>query len=192
MELWVATGNKGKLIEFRTLLPQFEIHAQSELAVFASPPENGQTFLDNARIKARALKSVKTGVWVVADDSGLCVEGLNNLPGVHSARYAGPKATDMENTAKLMKMMSLRSAHNRNAKFVCTMCVYSPEGKEFVVEGEILGKISEKVRGTDGFGYDPVFIPNGEEKTFAEIGLTKKNQISHRAQAIRKLTEILK
>ena len=123
LELWVATGNQGKLNEFKMLLHRLvaaglELHAQSELPVFSPPPENGQTFLENARIKARAFKAVKPGTWVLADDSGLCVEGLNGLPGIHSARYAGPKASDAENVAKLLKMMALRPMPNRRAAMV--------------------------------------------------------------------------
>lgn len=190
MEFWLATGNRGKLIEFKTLLPKLDIHAQSELPVFTPPPETGKTFEDNARIKARALKSVKTGVWVAGEDSGLEVEGLNGMPGIYSARYAGDKAADSENVAKLLKMMSLRSATNRKAKFQCCLVVYSPEGKEFVIQGTLSGTIARTAAGTDGFGYDPIFIPDGETQTLATLGLTRKNQISHRAQAIRKLSEL--
>ncbi len=190
MELWLASSNRGKMIKFKTLLPQLDIHVQSELPVFAQPPENGKTFEDNARIKARALKAVKTGVWVVGEDSGLEVAGLNNMPWIHSARYAGPKAADSENIAKLLKMMSLRSASNRKAKFQCCIVVYSPEGQESVINGTMEGEISRTVSGTEGFGYDPIFVPEGEKQTLAALGLTKKNQISHRAQAIRKLAEL--
>lgn len=190
-ELWIATGNKGKLAEFKMLLPNFAIHSQSELPVYTSPDETGQTFEDNARIKARSLKAMKPGVWVIGEDSGLEVAGLNNFPGVHSARYAGPKASDAENIAKLLKMMSLRSATNRTARFKSVIVAYSPEGQEHVVTGELTGKIATGMRGKDGFGYDPVFIPDGEEKTLAELGVAFKNRISHRSQAIRKLLEVL-
>jgi XTP/dITP diphosphohydrolase len=186
MELWLASNNRGKLIEFKTLLPNLDIHVQSELPVFTPPPETGKTFEENARIKARALRAVKTGVWVAGEDSGLEVAGLNNLPGIHSARYAGPNARDQENVAKLLKMMSLRSATNRVAQFQCCIVIYSPDGTEHVVQGTLSGQISAKVLGTEGFGYDPIFIPEGETKTLAELGLTRKNQISHRAQAIKK------
>lgn len=191
-ELWIATSNKGKLSEFRTLLPNFEMRSQGDLPVYTSPDENGKTFEDNARIKARSLKAMKPGVWILGEDSGLEVAGLNNMPGVHSARYAGPKASDAENVAKLLKMMSIRSASNRAAKFRSVIVAFSPEGKEFVVTGEMNGKISSAARGTTGFGYDPIFIPDGEEKTLAELGISAKNKVSHRAQAIRKLTEVLK
>ena len=190
MELWLATGNRGKLIEFQTLLPQLNIHTQNEMSYFTAPEETGKTFTENARLKARALRAVKNNVWVVGEDSGLEVIGLNNFPGVHSARYAGPRATDQENIAKLLKMMSLRSAQKREARFQCFMIAYSPEGKEHLVQGTLNGSISERPRGTEGFGYDPVFIPVGQQKTLAELGLTFKNQISHRAQAIKKLQEL--
>ncbi len=190
MELWLASNNRGKLIEFKTLLPTLDIHAQNELPVYSAPVENGKTFEDNARIKARSLKSVKTGVWVVGEDSGLEVSGLNNFPGIYSARYAGDHASDAENVAKLLKMLNLRSPHNRAARFVCTIVAYSPEGQEFVMTGTFDGQISEKVRGNAGFGYDPIFIPNNETQTLAELGITRKNQISHRAAAIRKLAEL--
>jgi XTP/dITP diphosphohydrolase len=193
MELWVATTNQGKLNEFKSLLSEkgIELHSASELKVFAAPPETGQTFLDNARIKARNLKALKRGVWVVADDSGLEVEGLGNLPGVHSARYAGDKASDAENNAKVLRMLSIRSPQNRKARFRCVFVAFDPMGTEHVIEGAVEGTISEKTRGTAGFGYDAVFIPMGESKTFGELGLAFKNKISHRGQAIRELAKLM-
>lgn len=191
-EIWIATSNKGKLTEFKTLLPGFDIHSQTELPVYASPDETGKTFEENARIKARSLRAMKPGVWVLGEDSGLEVAGLNNMPGVYSARYAGDRASDAENVAKVLKMMSIRSANNRAAKFRSVIVAYSPDGQEYVVSGEMPGKIATAARGTSGFGYDPIFIPEGEDKTLAELGLTAKNKVSHRAEAIRKLSEILK
>lgn len=192
IELWVGTNNPGKLNEFRNLLSgKVDIHSAGELKVFSFPKETGQTFEENARIKARALRAVKPGVWVVADDSGLEVEGLNGLPGVHSARYAGENARDSENIAKLLKMMQIRTPANRKAQFRCVFVVYSPEGKEKVIEARVEGTIATSVRGATGFGYDPVFIPEGESKTYAELGAAVKNQGSHRAQAIRQLLVLL-
>jgi XTP/dITP diphosphohydrolase len=193
-ELWVATGNSGKLNEFKMLLnglvsQGLTLHAQTELPVFFAPPENGDTFVANARIKARALKSVKPGAWVVADDSGLAVEGLAGLPGVHSARYAGPKAKDAENIAKLLKMMTLKPIENRKAAFVCVLVAFDPAGTEYVLEGRLEGEITKAARGTTGFGYDPVFVPSGETKTLAELGIAAKNKISHRAKACGLLIE---
>ena len=191
MEIWVATTNLGKLREFKDLLPNAVIKSTKDLSSYSPPDEVGKSFEENARIKARYLRAIKTENWVIGEDSGLEVDGLNKLPGVHSARYAGPKATDVENYSKLIKMISLRCANKRGAQFVSCLVAYSPEGKEYVMQGELPGTISKVPKGTEGFGYDPVFIPNGEEKTLAELGVAFKNKVSHRAQAIRKLTEIL-
>lgn len=192
LTLWVATTNQGKLNEFRNILGRkAEIHSPLELKVYSFPKETGATFVDNARIKARSLKALKPGEWVVADDSGLEVEGLGGLPGVHSARYAGEKASDAENNAKLLKMVSIRTAGNRAAQFKCVFVAFSPDGKEHVIEGTVKGTIGTVAKGTAGFGYDPVFIPEGQTKTYAELGAAVKNQGSHRAQAIRQLAALL-
>lgn len=193
MEIWIASTNQGKINEFRNMLMSSGHVTKSvrDLTVYSSPAETGSNFEENARIKAKSLHAVKTHEWVVADDSGLEVEGLGGLPGVHSARYAGPKASDGENVAKLLKMLQIRSPKNRKARFKCVLVAYSPEGQEFVFEGEIEGNISEKVRGTTGFGYDPIFIPDGETSTFAELGAGTKNKLSHRARAFRKFLELL-
>ncbi|QDK38492.1 RdgB/HAM1 family non-canonical purine NTP pyrophosphatase [Bdellovibrio sp. NC01] len=188
MELWIATGNKGKLTEFKLLLNEIadlQVHHQGEIPSFTPRPEDGKTFLDNARIKAKTLRAVKNNVWVLGEDAGLEVEGLNGLPGIHSARYAGPKASDSENVAKLLKMMTLKPMNNRNAKFVATTVVYTPTGEEWVFTGEMKGKIATKPSGLHGFGYDPVFIPDGQTQTLAELGDGFKTQFSHRAQAIK-------
>lgn len=190
--LWVATTNQGKLNEFRNILgQQVEIHSPAELKVYSLPKETGSTFVDNARIKAKALKAVRPGEWVVADDSGLEVEGLGGLPGVHSARYAGEKASDAENNAKLLKMVQIRTPTNRKAQFRCVFVVFDPTGKESVIEGIVKGSIATKASGVAGFGYDPVFIPEGQTKTYSELGAAFKNQGSHRAQAIRQLVALL-
>lgn len=192
MELWIATGNKGKLSEYRLLLNEIvdlKVHHQGEISSFTPRPEDGKTFLDNARIKAKTLRAVKNDVWVLGEDAGLEVEGLNNLPGIHSARYAGPKASDSENLAKLLKMMTLKPMQNRNAQFVCTTVVYTPSGEEWVFTGQMKGKIASKPAGLHGFGYDPVFIPEGQTQTLAELGDGFKTQHSHRAQALKAFLE---
>ncbi len=194
MELWLATGNKGKVTELKKLLSplSFEIHSQSELPYFSPPSEDGQSFEDNARIKARALHAVKPETWTVADDSGLAVEALEGLPGIHSARYAGPRARPLENNAKLLKMMELRRATNRRACFHCCLLAVSPEDEEFVFHGELQGEIARTLSGQSGFGYDPLFIPQGESRSLAEMSLDEKNVISHRAKALKSLFEMLK
>jgi XTP/dITP diphosphohydrolase len=193
--LWIATGNKGKLAEFKILfekeIPQIKLFSQSDLPTYSPPPENGTTFLENARIKTKSLKAMKPGEWVMGEDSGLEVEGLGNLPGIHSARYAGPKASDSENLAKLLKMMQIRQISNRQARFLCTMVVYSPQGEEFIFTGELKGQIGKTPAGLHGFGYDPVFIPEGETKTLAEVGSAFKAKNSHRARATYQLFELL-
>ena len=185
-DFWVATGNLGKFNEFKMLLNRLPLtlHAQSELPVFSPRPETGDTFVANARIKARSLRSVCDKNWVIGEDSGLEVEGLGGLPGIHSARYAGAKARDSENVAKLLKMMALRSATNRKAKFVSFIVCFDPAGVEYVFEGNLEGQVAKVAKGVTGFGYDSAFIPNGESSTLAELGLAYKNRVSHRAKAI--------
>lgn len=190
--LWISTTNQGKLNEFRNILGgSVEIHSVSELGFYAAPPETGKTFEENARIKARSLKALKPGLWVVADDSGLEVEGLGGMPGVFSARYAGDKASDAENVAKVLKMVQIRCAGNRAAQFICVLVAYDPSGAEHVLRGIVRGQISTSARGKTGFGYDPVFIPEGSDKTYAELGPAAKNQSSHRAKALRDLAKLL-
>jgi XTP/dITP diphosphohydrolase len=196
MEIWVATGNRGKLSEIKVLLEplraqsgSLDVYSITDLKVFSPPPENGSTFLDNARIKTKALKSIKLGVWVIGDDSGLEVKGLANLPGVHSARYAGPHASDSENRAKLLKMMLIRQVQDRSATFKCCLVAYSPTGEEFIFNSEFPGTLSLKERGNLGFGYDSIFIPTGLDKTLAELGPAYKNQNSHRAIVLKQFIE---
>ncbi len=195
MELWIATGNKGKLEEYTLALkslPDLKLFSQADLKSFTPRPEDGQTFLDNARIKARSVKSLKPEAWVLGEDAGLEVEGLGNLPGVHSARYAGPHARDSENVAKLLKMMQIRNISPRTAHFKCVSVVLTPQGDEWIFEGKLSGKIGSKPVGLMGFGYDPIFIPDGEEKTLAELGPGYKIQKSHRAQALSQFLAKLK
>ncbi len=198
MIIWIATGNKGKLEEFRLGLksilathPDSQIFSQADLKNFSPMPENGDTFVANARIKAKSLKAMKPNTWVIADDSGLEVTGLNNLPGIHSARYAGPNARDSENVAKLLKMMQIRNVSPRTAQFKCVLVIYNPEGTEFIFEGELKGTIAQKPSGLLGFGYDPVFIPDGETKTLADLGPGYKIQKSHRAVALEQFLKTL-
>jgi XTP/dITP diphosphohydrolase len=195
MEIWVATGNKGKLQEIQLFLkdlPDVQLHHQGEIKGFTPRPEDGKTFQDNARIKAKTLRSVKNDKWVFGEDTGLEVEGLNNLPGIHTARYAGPKASDSENVAKLLKMMAIKPMPNRNACFVCSLVVYTPTGEEWVFEAQMKGTIAKTPAGVLGFGYDPIFIPEGETKSLAELGPGFKNLHSHRAQVLRQFVEKLK
>lgn len=192
MEIWIASSNAGKIREFEQLFADMsvEIHGQNELSYYSPPEETGKSFEENARLKAKSLSAVKPNAWVVADDSGLVCEGLNGMPGIYSARYAGDNASDAENTAKLLKMIQLRT-DNRKAYFVCCLVCISPSGEEFVFEKELHGVIAKAQRGTDGFGYDPIFIPEGYEQSLAELGKVEKNKLSHRAQAIKSFREQL-
>lgn len=195
MELWVASSNTGKIKEFQNLLydfPNIKIRTQNEISGFSSPQENGDSFLANARIKARALRSIKNQDWVFSDDSGLEVLSLGNLPGIHSARYAGPKARDSENIAKLLKMMKIRNVTDRTAQFKAAIVAFSPTGEEMIFEGILKGQISQKVVGLHGFGYDPIFIPEGQTQTLAELGPGFKNQHSHRSVAFKQFLEKIK
>lgn len=193
IELWLATHNKGKLTEYQTLFAgrPFELHSAAELKTFSTPKEDGKTFEENAAIKAKALAAVKNKAWVFAEDSGLEVDGLGGLPGVHSARYAGNNASDQENRLKLLKMMQLRSPANRAAAFKAVICLVSPAGEKFFFTGELKGQVARKEAGKAGFGYDAVFVPEGQEKTLAELGVAYKNQTSHRFQAAMKMIEKL-
>lgn len=196
-EIWIATTNRGKLAEFETLLAPLKssgwsIKSALDLGSYYPPKEDGLTFLDNARIKARSMKAVAPeGSWILADDSGLEVEGLGGLPGVHSARYAGPKASDLENRTKLLKIMGLKQLQSRKAQFVCRIVAFDPKGQEHAAEGVLVGSIAKREAGKYGFGYDSVFVPEGEEKTLAELGPATKNKLSHRGQAIRALLPLI-
>ena len=194
MELWLATGNKGKVTELKKLLSPigFEIHIQNELSFFSQPPETAESFEGNARIKAKALQALQPNAWILADDSGLTVDGLGGLPGVHSARYAGPRASFLENNLKLLKMMGLRCPNRRKAQFHCCLLAISPQGEEFICQGKLEGEIAKKMSGQRGFGYDPLFIPTGEKRTLAEMDLNEKNSLSHRSKALKKLVKVLK
>ena len=194
MELWLATSNKGKVSEIKNLLKglPLEIHTQDEMSFFSQPPEDGDSFKANALIKAKALHAMKPDAWTLADDSGLAVDGLNGLPGIHSARYAGPKAQPSENNAKLLKMMTLRSMSNRKAHYFCALVAINPKGEEFYFEGKLEGEIAQTARGQGGFGYDPIFIAEGESRSVAEMSASEKNAISHRSKALKAFLDVLK
>ncbi len=181
-----ATGNVGKLKEVKKLFAEFHVEILS-LKDLENPPEiieNGKTFEENSLIKARTVFA-DYGVPVFADDSGLVVEQLGGAPGVYSARYAGEKATYAENNKKLLEELK-RFPEPHQAKFVCVASYVDGE-REFTVRGELPGKIVHEFRGENGFGYDPIFIPKGYDRTLAELSLEEKNKISHRGQAMAKL-----
>jgi len=188
MQMVFATNNENKLREINHILgSSFKLLSLKDLKIDDDIPENEPTLEGNALHKARHIYNIVQRN-VFADDTGLEVEMLNGMPGVHSARFAGEAKDSDANIEKLLSLMGA-SAH-RNARFR-TVIALIYEGKEFLFEGVVEGKIINEKRGKEGFGYDPVFIPEGKEKTFAEIPLDEKNLISHRARAFEKLREFL-
>jgi XTP/dITP diphosphohydrolase len=185
-ELLLASHNAGKIRELTPLLEGVPVKLRS-LSEFANVPEaeeTGVTFEENAAIKA-SLYGRLTGLTTLADDSGLEVAALDGAPGVLSARYAGADATYEAKITRLFEEMKLSGVADRSARFVCVVALFElgAEGLRFF-RGECVGRIAEEPRGLGGFGYDPVFIPNGYEKTFAELSPLIKQQISHRARAV--------
>ena len=194
MEILIATKNMGKIREFETLLTDLPIvlRGLNEFKEIEDIEETGATFAENAALKAREY-ALKTGIWALADDSGLEVNALNNAPGVFSARFAGENATDAENIEKLLAQLSLSKSDDRRARFVCTIAISDENGKiRHLAEGVCSGKISEGARGGNGFGYDPIFIPEGFAETFGELAGETKQRISHRAQAVLKIISFLR
>ncbi|NLD43708.1 MAG: RdgB/HAM1 family non-canonical purine NTP pyrophosphatase [Chloroflexi bacterium] len=183
LELLAATGNAHKVDEMRAILAPAGVRLLSARDVGGLPEvdEDGATFRENAIKKACAIAAA-TGRRVIADDSGLEVAALDGAPGVRSARYAGAGGNDGRNVAKLLAALDGRS--DRRARFVCVVAVAGPEGLVGTAEGEVRGRIGDQPRGQGGFGYDPVFIPDGYEQTFAELPDEVKNAMSHRGRAL--------
>jgi XTP/dITP diphosphohydrolase len=184
--LVLGTRNEGKITEFHKLLSGFDIEIMSLKDFGPLPPviEDGETFEDNAYKKAHATAKA-TGMPALADDSGLTVASLGGAPGVRSARYAGENATDEENNRKLLREME--GISNREAAFECVLVIAVPRGPALVYEGRCEGLIGTELRGDRGFGYDPLFYYAPLGKTFAELSLHEKNDISHRGKAMLEL-----
>ncbi len=183
MHLIIATRNRHKLDEIRAVFAFNHLELSSALDYPEIPDveETGTTFAENALLKARAIAGA-TGQWAMADDSGLEVDALDGAPGVYSARFAGEPVNYAANNEKLLRLLS--GSANRQARFRTVLALVSPDGKSFTVEGQCPGQIIEKSRGDQGFGYDPLFVPEGETLTFAEMPADRKNKISHRARAL--------
>lgn len=194
MKLLVGTNNKGKikeLNEFLTDLP-VQLFGLSSFENISDVEETGVTFAENAILKANYY-ALQTGFWVLSDDSGLEVEALNGAPGVFSGRYAGENATDEQRSIKLLDELAVTNDKSRRARFVCAMAISDKNGEiRFLAEGICGGKIALKPSGANGFGYDPIFIPDGFEQTFGELSSTIKHKISHRARAIEKIIRFLR
>ncbi|HEY8552182.1 MAG TPA: XTP/dITP diphosphatase [Thermaerobacter sp.] len=193
--LVLATRNRGKVRELEALLKEAGLSlAVATLDAFPAvvlPEETGATFLENARLKAVAVAR-QTSLPALADDSGLCVDALGGRPGVHSARYAGPDATDAANNARLLAELEGVPADRRTARFRAVVVLALPDGRWTWAEGEARGRILEAPRGDGGFGYDPLFLSDELGVTFAEAGIEAKNRVSHRSRALRALLPALR
>lgn len=193
MIIVAATGNQHKIQEISAILAPFKMQVISRAE--AGVPdieieEDGLTFEENSRKKAVEIMKL-SGKIAIADDSGLEVEVLNGEPGVYSARYAGEGATDQRNNEKLLNLLKDVPDEKRAASFVSVVTMVFPDGKVLVARGECRGHILRAPRGSNGFGYDPLFVPNGHDKTFAELSSVEKNKISHRANALLMLRTLL-
>ena len=188
-KLILGTNNQGKVREIKNLLPKQVILDTPKRLNIKSPKEIGSTFLENSLIKAKYF-SKKTNAICLADDSGLEIDLLENLPGIYSARWAGKKSNFKIAILKVYKELKKKKINWKNkvkGRFVCALTIYWPNKKFYQSEGVIEGIISEKPKGNNGFGYDPIFIPIGYKKTFGEMLLSKKFKIDHRYKAYKKI-----
>ncbi len=191
MKIVLATGNKGKLREFQQMCKE-EVTPFSELLELFDIIEDGDTFAQNALIKARTIyERLGEEFVVIADDSGLSLPLLGGAPGIYSARYAGEQASDTENLQKLIEAIKEKGVHSTPAYYTAAIAIVSKYG-EFVVHGWMHGDVVDEARGEKGFGYDPIFIPNGCTQTLGELDDTVKSTISHRAQALALAKPIIK
>lgn len=190
MDIIFASSNKGKIREFREILEPYGINilSLSDIGFTGDIVEDGETFKDNAIIKAKTIAKLYNKP-AMSDDSGICVEALNNAPGVHSARYS-PNRDDKENNKLLLK--NLGDNKNRRAFYECDIVIYFPDDRFYHFEGKCYGNIDYKEEGNLGFGYDPLFIPDGFNVSFGLIPAEEKNKISHRGKAIQNMLREIK
>ena len=186
-----ASNNKGKIRELKDILSSLgiEVVSQREAGFDIEADETGTTFAENSAIKAKAIYELAK-IPVLADDSGLCVDALDGQPGVYSHRFAGENATDEEKCRYILEKLENVSDEKRTARFICDMCFIDENGREYHAEGKCEGKIGREEKGNNGFGYDPIFVVGN--RTLAGLEEAEKNQISHRAEALKKMKEILK
>lgn len=192
-KLIIASNNKGKIKEIKDILKDFnfEVYSLKDKGIDIEVEETGKTFSENAYIKAKAIHDLNKECCVLADDSGLMVDYLNGEPGVYSARYSGEHGNDKKNNEKIIEKLNNVAYEDRGAKFVCSLTLILENGETIESHGEVRGYILEKEQGEGGFGYDPLFYVNEFNKTFAEISMDEKAQISHRGRALQKLREKL-
>ena len=193
-KLILATSNKDKAREIAEILEgtPFVVTTMKEEGFDPDIVEDGKTFEENALIKARTVHALAKGAYVMADDSGLCIDALDGAPGIYSARFCGEDSTYPEKFAKIFEMLKDVPEEKRTAKFVCSIAVVRPDGSEFTVRGEICGVLHEKPMGDGGFGYDPIFYVPEFGMTTAQMTKEQKNSISHRGKASRAMAEKLK
>lgn len=186
-ELLIGSGNPKKRREIEDLVRDLGVTVLTPGDLDprpAEPVEDGATFAENAEKKAVGYAQA-SGRWTLADDSGLLVDALGGRPGVHSARYAGEAATDADNVALLLRELEGHGAELRGAAFACALCLAAPDGRVlWTGEGRVTGRILEEARGSGGFGYDPVFVADGETRAFAEMTAEEKRALSHRGRAL--------
>lgn len=187
----LATRNQAKLAELRRILDtadlgSIEVVGLTDVAEFTEKPETGTTFAENALAKARDAAAA-TGLPAIADDSGLTVDALNGMPGVLSARWSGRHGDDRANLELVLAQLADVPDERRGAAFVCAAALAVPGGVETVVHGEWRGRVIREARGSNGFGYDPIFVPEGEKRTSAELTPEEKDAASHRSRALRAL-----
>jgi XTP/dITP diphosphohydrolase len=190
MQLLIATNNRGKLVEYQAIFAdqQLELLTLRDVGIDWDVDETGETFAENAALKARAYGEA-SGLATLADDSGLEVEALGGFPGVRSARWAGP--SDADRNAALLARLAEVPAAPRGARFVCEAMLRLPDGREFTARGEVEGRILEAPRGANGFGYDPLFLIESLGRTAAELTREEKNRLSHRGRAAAGLVGVL-
>ena len=189
MELIIASQNQNKLVEFKKILgDKINLFSLSDIGLYQEIPENEKTIKKNAMFKAKFVNT-QTGKNVFADDTGLEIDSLNGEPGVYSARYSGVDRNSDKNIELVLR--KLKNKANRNSRFK-TIISLIIDGRSVNFEGVVEGKITEEKRGSNGFGYDPIFQPNGYSSTFGEMSLKEKNKISHRSIAINKMVQYLK
>ncbi|APH69483.1 non-canonical purine NTP pyrophosphatase [Bacillus subtilis] len=191
-EAIIATHNPGKVKEFKEILEPkgYDVKSLAEIGFTEEIEETGHTFEENAILKAEAVAKA-VNKMVIADDSGLSIDNLGGRPGVYSARYAGEQKDDQANIDKVLSELKGIEKEQRTARFRCALAVSIPGDETKTVEGHVEGYIAEKPRGEYGFGYDPIFIVKDKDKTMAELTSDEKNKISHRADALKKLSKLL-
>jgi len=190
MQLTLATKNAGKVREIKKILPEFDIQTMTEAGIELDIEENGETFEENALIKARAIWKVCGGL-VIADDSGLEIDYLGGQPGVHSSRFMGEDTDYVIKNRELIYRLEKAKAGERKARFVAVIACILPDGREFTTRGTMEGEIAMEPSGTEGFGYDPILYLPDYGCTSAQISLEEKNKISHRGKALKKMRERL-